>query len=88
MNRNIFDHLPEKVTLKCRIGRAGEYAPNWEPWFSDQFHIQKHRGRAVIIALSNIAWAEYGPEDILDITGNVVSLLTEDYYMEVEVPDE
>ncbi len=72
------------VTL--RTGRAERHGVEWGEWQNKPLHIQRFKGRIVIIAIQDSEWAEYTPQDYQPPTGyHPYGVFTaEDWYMEIE----
>ena len=69
-------------TVKARWGRAGREDVAWGPWRTVTLHVQHDRkGRLALLALKDVCWAEYGPQDF-STTSKL--FLVEDYYLQIE----
>lgn len=80
------EELEDGQTVRARWGRAGEEAPNWGPWQEVRLHVQRHKGRIVLVALKDVAWAEAGPRDLCppDDGSENAYFVVEDYYLEID----
>ena len=68
--------------VRCRRGRAGPEDVDWGPWEWHTLYVQrKQNGDPFIIALANVAWAEYRPDDYSFHYG---VFECEEYYLEIE----
>lgn len=78
--------LQDGQVVRARWGRAGEEDVNWGPWKDVPLYIQRHKDRVTCIALKDINWAEYGPDDFNPDYANPKFgvFLAEDYYLQIE----
>lgn len=64
---------------------TGEEAPKLPAFTPTKLHVQHHKGVAVSVTPMDYGWAEMDPRQEAHIKDGVLSLVAEDYQLDIEI---